>query len=108
MGTACNVPRQFGLSYTVPLLKSNNTGKNATVDDFRGISISPVLSEVFEHCIISRYRQFLVTSDNQFGFKKSVGCSHAIYTVRCVADNYIKSGTTVNWWAIDISKAFES
>jgi hypothetical protein len=62
------VPGQFGLSYTVPLLKMNNTCKNVTVDNFRGISISPVLSKVFEHCIISRYRQFFVTLDNQFGF----------------------------------------
>ena len=101
------VPDQFGLSYTVPLLKTNNICKNLTVDNFRGISISPVLSKVFEHCIISRYRQFFVTSDNQFGFKKSVGCSHAIYTVRSVVDNYIQCGSTVNLCAIDISKAFD-
>ena len=80
---------------------------NVTVDNFGGISISPVLSKVFEHCIISRYRRFFVTSDNQFGFKKSVGCSHKIYTARCVVDNYIQCGSTVNLCALDISKAFD-
>ncbi len=100
-------PEQFGSSFTVPLRKANTVAKHLTVDDFRGISISPVLSKVFEHCIISRYSEFLITSDNQFGFKKSVGCSHAIYTVRCVVDRFTNSGSTVNLCAIDISKAFD-
>lgn len=101
------VPAQFGLSYTVPLLKGNTCSKNLSVDDFRGISISPVLSKVFEHCILQRFDTFFGTSDNQFGFKKSVGCSHAIYTARCVVDNYVSRGSTVNLCALDISKAFD-
>ena len=63
--TGC-VPDQFGLSYTVPLSKNNSICKNVTVDNFRGISITPVLSKVFEHCVFSRYKQFFATSDNQF------------------------------------------
>jgi len=41
-----HVPRSFRLSYTVPILKNNNSiyCKSVTVDDFRGISISPVIS----------------------------------------------------------------
>jgi len=31
----------------------------------------------------------IVTSDNQFGFKKGVGCSHAIYTVRNSVDYWV-------------------
>ena len=60
------VPEQFGKSYTVPLRKVNSTANHVTVDDFRGISISSVLSKVFEHCVISRYGKFLETNDNQF------------------------------------------
>ena len=33
--------------------------KSATVDDFGGISFSPVLSEVLEHCILVRYERLL-------------------------------------------------
>ena len=62
---------------------------------------------VFENCILSRYSVFLVTFDNQFGFKKTLGCAHAIYTVRRVADIFISSGSTVNLCAIDVSKAFD-
>ena len=49
-----HVPASFGQSYTVPLLKtgSNAHGKSVTVNDFRGISISPVISKIFEHCTV--------------------------------------------------------
>jgi len=67
-----HVPASFGQSYMVPLLKnaSNAYGKSVTVNDFRGISISPVISKVLEHCILDRYDGLFTTSDNQFGFKK--------------------------------------
>ena len=89
-----HVPRSFGNSYTVPIFKSgNNThSKSATVNDFRGISISHVLSKVLEHCILDRYNSLFATSDNQFGFKKHSGCSHAVYLLRCVTDFYVSSG----------------
>jgi len=48
-----------------------------------------------------------VSSDNQFAFKKSVGCSYAIRTVRCIVDNYVSKGNTANLCAIDISNAFD-
>jgi len=36
-------------------------GKTVTVDDFRGVSISRVISKVFEHCIFDRYGPFFET-----------------------------------------------
>jgi len=93
----------------VPILKDKNAAfsKTITVDDFRGISISPIISKVFEHCIIDRFGDYFVTSDNQFGFKKQLSCSHAIYTLPCVVDAYVNSGSTVNICALDLSKAFD-
>jgi len=103
------VPDGFGLSYTVPLPKCSNAGisKSLTVDDFRGISISPVLSKVFEKCILDRFKRFFETSDNQFGFKKGMGCSHAIYSVKCVVDHFVQQGSTINICAMDLKKAFD-
>jgi len=100
------VPDQFGLSYTIPLLKGN-LSKHATANDFRGISISPVLSKTFELCILERYSKFLATSQNQFGFKKLSSCSHVIYTVRQVIDSFTDAGNTVNLCALDMSKAYD-
>jgi hypothetical protein len=44
---------------------------------------------------------------NQFGFKKAVGCSHAIYSARCAVNHYVTAGSTVNLCALDVSKAFD-
>ena len=76
------------MSFTVPSLKGDSIcGRSINVEDFRGISISPVISKVLEHCIIERFSDFLNTTDNQFGFKKQLGCSHVIYSVRNAIDH---------------------
>jgi len=36
------------------------------------------------------------TGDNQFGFKKGIGCNHAIYSCRNIVDHFVNSGSTVN------------
>jgi len=48
MITAGKVPVKFGQSYTVPILKDNTSmySKTVTVCDFRGISISSIVSSV--------------------------------------------------------------
>jgi len=100
------VPDSWGLSYIVPLLKEKNSYKSLKSDDFRGISISCVISKVFEQCVLDRFSSFLGTMDSQFGFKKATGCTHAIYTARSVINYYTQGGSTVNLAALDISKAF--
>ena len=81
--------------------------RSLKVDGYRGISISPVLSKILEHCILDLFKRFFVTSDNQFGFKKGLSCSQAIYSVRCVVNKYIEGGSTVSICALDLSKAFD-
>ena len=56
----------------IPKASCNVRSKSVTVNDFRGISISPVISKVLEHCILDRYSKFFETSDSQFGFKKTL------------------------------------
>ena len=101
------IPSSFGLSYTVPIPKCDGRTRTLSVDDFRGISISPVVSKLFELVIIDRFSRFFETSENQFGFKKHLSCRHAIYCVRNTVDYYIANGTTVNMCLIDLSKAFD-
>ena len=102
------VPHGFGLSYTVPIPKSKDFRfKAMTCDDFMGIAIDSILAKVFEHCILDKFESFLSTNDNQFGFKKGLGCSHAIYTVKSVVDRFISNGYTANLCSIDLSKAFD-
>ena len=65
------IPDNFCESYTVPIPKTDNTGGNELdVSDFIGISIWPVISKVFENCLIRRFDSFLLSSDHQMEFKK--------------------------------------
>jgi len=101
------LPSNFGTSYTVPIPKQDGRLYGLSVNDFRGISISPVISKIFENAILVRFADYFTTSDYQFGFKKNHSCSHAIYCVRSVAEHYINNGSTVNICTVDLSKAFD-
>jgi hypothetical protein len=93
----CYVPQAFGYNYIVPIPKAKDFYMKApTVNDFRGIAISPLLSKIFELCIHDRYGHFLHSSRNQFGFKKGIGCNHAIHTLHNAVDRYIAGGSTIN------------
>lgn len=48
------------------------------------------------------------TSVRQFGFKKQVSCTHALFTVNKVVNYFIERDSTVNMCCLDISKAFDS
>ena len=103
------VPEHFCASYTVPLLKGSISAMSKTLcaSDFRGISISPTISKVFEHCIFERYESYLTSDNNQFGFKKGSGCTKAIFTLKSVVDYYVSLNSTVNICSLDISKAYD-
>lgn len=101
------IPKDFGLSYTVAVPKCDIHSSTLTLGDFRGISISPVVSKVFELVILRRFANYFSTSDYQFGFKKHLSCNHAIYCVKNVIEHYTRNGTTVNMCSIDLSKAFD-
>ena len=49
-----------------------------TLGDFRGISISPVISKLFELAILERFSSLFELSDSQFRFELNLCCSHVI------------------------------
>ena len=54
------VPRGFKFSYIVPIPKPKDYySKPLKCDDFRGIAISPILSKVFEYCLMEKCSYFL-------------------------------------------------
>jgi hypothetical protein len=66
------VPDSFGLSYTIPLLKvKTSCMSKSCLKDFRGISICPLLSKLFENVILAKFGSYFVTSDKQSGLKKT-------------------------------------
>jgi len=66
------------------------------------------LYQKYSSIVSDRFQDFLKTSDNQFWFKKALGCSHAIFSVRKIIERFIKAGYTANLCSIDLSKAFDN
>jgi hypothetical protein len=64
------VPADFGIGVIIPIPKSSNACNSHRIQDFRGITISPVLSKVFEQCLFQMFGDYLTSSPHQFGFKK--------------------------------------
>ena len=96
------IPSGFKVSYVVPIPKLKDfRPKPLKCDDFIGIAISPLLSKIFEYGFLEKYESYLKSSDNQFCFKKGMGCRNAIYTARNIVSDYVNKGNTVNICAID-------
>ena len=100
------VPDAFGMGVIIPLIK-NVDGNAGSADNYRGITLSPILSKLFELCLLLRVSDFLTSSELQFGFKEKFSCTHAIFIVKEVLSYFNKQHTTVTMAALDISKAFD-
>ena len=101
------VPSAFSVSYSVPLPKGDAGCRSLSASNFRGISINYILSKLFEMAILSRFSPYFETSDLQFGFKKKLSCSHAIYSIRNIVDCVKGQSTTVSLCFVDLIKVFD-
>jgi hypothetical protein len=78
------VPDGFGKGIIIPLLK-DKTGNINSLDNYRGITLIPVIAKLFELILLDICDACLETDDLcdlQFGFKSDVGCTNAIFTMR--------------------------
>ena len=100
------VPDAFGMGIVIPIVK-DRCGDIASVDNYRPITLSPVISKVFESVLLLKYSQRLRTDDLQFGFKTGLGCSNAIFALRQVIEYFNDRGSNVYMAALDASKAFD-
>ena len=80
MATHCFVPDDFGTGVMVPMWDS--VGDVTNVKNYRGVTLSPTISKLFEYCVMEKFHELTVNSDLQFGFKEKLGCSHAIFALR--------------------------
>ena len=100
------VPDSFGHGIVIPLVK-NQDGDRTTSSNYRGITLSPVISKLFEMVLMILFDKYLQSNPLQFGFKKGSSTSHALFTLKTVTEHYVNSGSTVNLCALDIAKAFD-
>ena len=76
----CMVPSDFCNGIILPLLK-NKHGDATDVNMYRGITISPVISNLFESILFRLHDSFLTSDSLQYGFKKN-SYSRIVYCER--------------------------
>ena len=100
------VPNQFRFGSIIPIVKDRH-GDLGNVDNYRGITISPIASKVFEHTLKIVFGNFVSSSPWQFGFKKRSSTLHALYCLKETVNYYINHGSRVFCAFLDASKAFD-
>ena len=90
----------------IPLLKSKHGGATR-IDMYKGITLSPILSKLFESVLFGLYEEFLGSYNLQFGFKKSSSTNHVLFPLHESVKYYAKYGTKVFGAFLDSSKAFD-
>ena len=100
------VPKQFRFGDLIPILK-DQMGHQADTDNYRGITISPQGSKLFEHALKLVFCDALLTSPYQFGFKKRSSTTHALHCLKQTVNYYVNNGSRLFCSFLDASKAFD-
>jgi len=100
------VPDAFGDGIIIPLLK-DKLGNANDLGNYRGITLIPVVSKLFELVLLEICKPYLITDDLQMGFKRNMGCSNAIFHLSEVADFFTSRESSVYIATLDFKKAFD-
>ena len=66
-----------------------------------------IISKVFELLILTRYKDLLCTTPNQFGFKSKHGTEMCIFVLKEIIDFYVSNNSPTYMCFLDLSKAFD-
>jgi len=101
-------PLQWRMADVTPIPKGP---MSALVSNYRPISITPVLSKVFERLISSRFGCFLersgVLPSHQYSYRKNLGTCDALLDIVCSGQRALDMGGELALVQIDFSAAFD-
>ena len=101
-------PSKLKYSKVVPIYKNSDTHD---LNNYRPISILPIISKIFEKLFLIRLQQFLsqfeILSDSQHGFRKNHSTTTAAFQfLEKIYESFDKSDNVLGLF-IDLSKAFD-
>jgi len=85
---------QERMQTVVPICKNKN-GDISDAGNYRPVSLATIISNVFEHYILSWITPLLATTDNQFGFKPKHGTDMCIFLLKHTVSYYVSKDTPV-------------
>lgn len=102
-------PGELRLATVLPLFKAGN---RELPGNYRPISLLSCISKVFEKCVKSRIVNFLdkhnIISNHQYGFRKNIGTSDAIYNLTKTVLGHLDRGRRCLGVFLDLQKAFDT
>ena len=100
------LPDMFMKTTIVPIIK-NKPGDTSDKNNYRPIALVTAASKSFELCLSIILEDYLVTHDQQFGFKRKHSTDLCIFTVKSVTIYYTQENSPVFTCFLDASKAFD-
>ena len=70
-------------------------GKLNSMDNDRPIACASILSKVLERILLTRLEMFVLTTDNQFDFKRTHGTNMCIFSLKEIVAKYGSQTSTV-------------
>lgn len=102
------VPKQMKIAQITPVYKSGN---NDSINNYRPISVLPVLSKVLEKVVCKRIISFFdsnsILSNSQFGFRRKHSCDHPLILATEYIRQALDDGDHVVAIFLDLRKAFD-
>jgi hypothetical protein len=101
-----HVPTYYFKIDVIPIMKDSKKGYGI-VDNYRPVTITSVISKLFEMCLQKMINGCLTVGGLQFGFIEGGGCDKCIFTVQNVENYYMKRKSNVFIVTLDASSAFD-
>jgi len=100
------IPTEATQTVICPTVKDKN-GDPSDVSNYRPIALATMFSNFFEHVLLNRLQDYLSTSDNEFGFKRSHSTLMPIMLLKELLRFYRDHGSNMFVCFLDASKAFD-
>jgi len=102
-------PNELKLCKVIPLFKK---GDKKDLDCYRPVTITPILSKVFEIAFLNRLKKFFraykVIAPSQFGYQDGISINDLMYKIMKTIYNAFEDKTKINMVLCDLSKAFDT
>lgn len=105
----CITPRSWKTSVVIPLFKGGNKQKS-NIDSYRGISLIPSISKIFEKLVDIRLNDLISNFPNkqQTAYQKNISSIHASFNLQEVVNHYRERNTSAKVVFLDSKKAFDT
>ena len=107
-GSVCQILKT---GIILPLFKGKGTKAN-NKDNYRGITLFPTISKIYEMILVNRLEKFASQkgyfSQMQFGFQEGVGCVEASLTILETINHMLERGSKIFGCFLDVRKAFDT